>query len=99
MLLAEKDHSHHHHPHDHHDGAVRLREDGATHVHDHSGHDHSGHDHAGHGHAGHGHARTSHAPSRFRSLIALSGLQRLMLALPVIAVLWLMAFWAMGWLA
>lgn len=89
MLVAEKDHSHHHHPHDHHDGAVRLRGDGATHVHDHSGHDH----------AGHGHARTSHAPSRFRSLIALSGLQRLMLALPVIAVLWLMAFWAMGWLA
>jgi ABC-type nickel/cobalt efflux system permease component RcnA len=85
MLVAEKDHPHHH-PHDHHS-------------HDH----HEGHSHAheaahAHDHAEHRHGAARRAPSRFRSLIALSGLQRLMLALPVIGLLWLMAFWAMGWL-
>jgi len=88
MLVAEKDHSHHHrlhdhHAHDHHDGHPHARGNETVHAHD---------------RAGHRHGAPRRAPSRFRSLIALSGLQRLMLALPVIALLWLMAFWAMGWL-
>jgi hypothetical protein len=68
---------------------------------DHSHHHH--HDHGAHApHRAHDHAAPAarkHAPSRFRSLIAMSGMQRLLLALPAIAILWLMTFWAMGWLA
>ena len=85
MLVSERDHSHHHHPHDHHDGETHGHAKGHRHAHGHAAHEHS-------------HARSRRTPSRFRSLIALSGLQRLMLALPVIAALWLMTFWAMGWL-
>lgn len=68
-------------------------------------HDHA---HAHHGHS-HRHARDEHhhagehhptqAAPRVEprlSLIALSGLQRFGLALPVIGVLWLLTFWAMS---
>jgi ABC-type nickel/cobalt efflux system permease component RcnA len=74
------------------------------HSHHHHPHDHhEGHSHAretvhAHDHAEHRHAASRPSASRFRSLIALSGLQRLMLALPVIAFLWFMTLWAMGWL-
>ena len=76
--------------------------------HDHSAGDH-GHDHA-HSHV-HSHAQThSHAHDHDHdtagvtraayvpafSLFALSAGQRLLLALPVIAALWLAACWAMG---
>jgi hypothetical protein len=74
-----------------------AEKDHSHHHHPHDHHDGTGHGHV-HDHAGHVHAPRRHAPSRFRSLIALSGMQRLLLALPVIAWLWLIAFWAMGWL-
>jgi ABC-type nickel/cobalt efflux system permease component RcnA len=58
------------------------------------------HAHHDHGHA-HDHAHDHHhapaAPRRapaVRSLLALSGLQRLMLTAPVIAGLWLLMLWA-----
>ena len=84
MLVSERDHSHHHHPHDHHDGETHGHAKGHLHPHSHVDHEHS-------------HTRSRRAPSRFRSLIALSGLQRLILVLPVIVALWVMTFWAMGW--
>lgn len=72
-------------------------------AHDH-GHVH-GHNHVhGAAHGGHHHSvaissagRIIHQPAF--SLFALSALQRLLMALPVIALLWLAAFWAMGVLA
>ena len=67
--------------------------------HDRHGHDHQHHGHA-HSHEGHAVAAELITAARPRtllprfSLIALSGLQRLMLALPAIAVLWLLTLWA-----
>jgi ABC-type Zn2+ transport system substrate-binding protein/surface adhesin len=66
---------------------------GHGHGHDHGAHDHGhAHDHHHHDHAGHRPA----APRPVRSLLALSGLQRLALAAPAIAALWLLTAWAMG---
>jgi hypothetical protein len=84
MLVSERDHPHHHHLHDHHNGETRGHAEGHRHAHSHTAHEHD-------------QTHLRRAPSRFRSLIALSGLQRLMLALPVIVALWVMTFWAMGW--
>ncbi|MFY8113698.1 MAG: hypothetical protein ACOVOC_05745 [Rhabdaerophilum sp.] len=66
---------------------------GHAHGHDH----HHGHDHAGHRHD---HAtlpalRTERADPPRLSLMALSAGQRLVLALPLVALLWALAFWAM----
>lgn len=73
-----------------------------AHDHGHEGHSHGpGHTHAdshGHSHAhheGHGAARKARLKP-IRSLIALSAGQRLVMALPLIAGLWLAAFWAMS---
>ncbi len=74
------------------------------HAHGHDHHDHAHHDHAGHSH-GHAslHRHEAGAPHATRtagtprlSLIALSGLQRLLLVAPAIALLWLLTFWAMS---
>lgn len=62
-------------------------------------HDH-GHGQAAHMHAPHTHARHAHehaaapAPAGGFSLLALSGLARLGLALPPIGALWLLMLWA-----
>lgn len=65
--------------------------------HAHHGHEHSGHDHAGHGHHAHPHTDSGPRPRTVPrlSLIGLSALQRLLLALPAIGLLWLLTFWAM----
>jgi len=53
------------------------------------------HDHAHH-HVGHPRLQGAPRIEPRLSLIALSGLQRLGLALPVIGLLWLLTFWAMS---
>ncbi|MCA0399318.1 MAG: hypothetical protein LCH38_00720 [Proteobacteria bacterium] len=56
------------------------------------------HAHKPHGHGGHAHDHHHHAPSRpfpGRSLLALAAWQRLLLAAPLIAALWLLTFWAL----
>jgi hypothetical protein len=76
-----------------------------TQDHAHHAHDHDGHGHE-HGHEPHRHAHAPHKSERVGetlarpalprlSLIALSGGQRLALILPAIAILWLLAIWAM----
>ncbi len=76
------------HAHDH---GVHGR--GQDHDHRHDRHDH--HDHE-HDHAGDQARRRPAAPRPARSLLALSGWQRLALAAPAIAALWLLTAWAMG---
>jgi ABC-type Zn2+ transport system substrate-binding protein/surface adhesin len=73
---------------------------GHGHGHDHGAHDHA-HDHSHDNSHAHAHAldHAGHrpaAPRPVRSLLALSGLQRLALAAPAIAALWLLTAWAMG---
>lgn len=83
----------HAHGHDH----------GPGHGHPHAQDHHRGHDHHhGHDHAGHRHdhatltaLRTERADPPRLSLMALSAGQRLLLALPLVALLWALAFWAM----
>lgn len=65
------------------------------HVHAHAHHGHV-HHHAHHHTGEHHHTQASPRIEPRLSLIALSGLQRLGLALPVIGVLWLLTFWAMS---
>ncbi|MCZ8185382.1 MAG: hypothetical protein O9308_03305 [Beijerinckiaceae bacterium] len=69
--------------------------------HAHHGHHHHDHSHA-HDHAGHRHApagipalRRERADPPRLSLMALSAGQRLLLALPPIALLWALTLWAM----
>jgi hypothetical protein len=74
-----------------------IRGHGQGHV---RGHAHD-HDHA-HGpeEPAHAHDHAKHAvaaPRPVRSLLALSGFQRLALAAPAIAALWLLTAWAIGW--
>lgn len=65
--------------------------------HDHHSHDHRGHDHHGHTHIATApeRAAASRVTPRF-SLIALSAVQRLLLILPVVGVLWLLTLWAIS---
>ncbi len=56
----------------------------------------SQHDHASHDHA---HAHVHHQPSKAEhnaSLFALSALQRLLLVSPLLILLWLAVWWALG---
>ena len=76
--------------------------------HDHAAHDHAKHDHAKHDHAAHdaphAHAHshshshdTANAPRRANpgfSLLRMSSMQRLALALILVAAIWLSVFWA-----
>lgn len=57
-------------------------------------HPHLGHQHLDHSHV-HATPRQKRAP-RLRSLMALSGGQRLVLVLPLLAGLWLATLWAMA---
>ena len=82
-----------------------VQEHAHAHTHDHApkhaGHDHAGHDHAGHDHANHNHGAHANiavsAPRRANpgfSLLRTSSLQRLALALTLVAAIWLGVFWA-----
>lgn len=56
-------------------------------------HGHEHHDHATHGGIAHTHLRQR---SLSASLIALSALQRLLIVTPLLALLWLAVWWALG---
>jgi len=83
-----------------------MSHDHATHAgHVHTDHHHAGHDHASHGQAPAGHHEHRHARPPVavsagtgnigRSLLAMSAGQRLLLVLPLLALLWAGVAWAL----
>jgi hypothetical protein len=84
VVHAHPAHEPHHHGHHHHGGP--------SHAHGHGDHDHA----HSHGH-NHGHeARDARPAEAGFSLLALSSLQRLALAAPPVALLWLLTLWALN---
>lgn len=98
MPIATKDTTHDL-AHSDHAGHDHARHDHAGHDHAHGAHDHMSQDKKRNAHS-HDHAHAKSAPSAPRrahpgfSLLRMSSLQRLVLALALVVAIWLSVFWA-----